>query len=269
MNLQKKSAAGDPCSKERQREITECSIFSQREKFLTTRTEIMNSWERCDKAGVKKHSKGKPPQLELPDFEAMINAHCRLITTARPFMKSLYRMVAGSGFVVVLADKRGYIMEVLGDADMLQKPLTKYFHHGAAWEEKVAGTNAIGTVLVLQQPFQVTGPEHYCQMHHGLTCAAAPIFASDGSFLGVIDLSGHNVAQEHLALAMVEVTARAIMVQLSAEKTHELPQKKYVSLFHDTRGLEKRSPGEYFSTECTFMLKTAGQNFGVNDEKCC
>jgi len=269
MNLQKESAAGDPCSKERQTEITECSIFSQREKFLTTRTEIMNSWERCDKAGVKKHSQGKPPQLELPDFEAMINNHCRLITIARPFMKSLYRMVAGSGFVVVLADKRGYIMEVLGDADMLQKPLTQHFHHGAAWEEKVAGTNAIGTVLVLQQPFQVTGPEHYCQMHHGLTCAAAPIFAADGSFLGVIDLSGHNVAQEPLALAIVEVTAKAIMTQLSAEKAHEIPQKKYFNIFHDKLCLDKRSPGGCFSAECTFTFKTNGHNLGVDGEKCC
>jgi len=269
MNLQKKSAAGDPCSKERKKKITECSIFSQRKKFLTTRTEIMNSWERCDRAGVKKHSKGKPPQLELPDFEAMINTHCRLITTARPFMKSLYRMVAGSGFVVVLADKRGYIMEVLGDVDMLQKPLTKYFHHGAAWEEKVAGTNAIGTVLVLQQPFQVTGPEHYCQMHHGLTCAAAPIFAADGSFLGVIDLSGHNVAKEQLALAMVEVTAKAIMTQLSAQRTHEIPQKKYFSLFHDNPLLGKSLPGGDFSAECTFAFKTAGQNFEVDVEKSC
>ncbi len=269
MNLQKKSAAGDPCSKERQKEITECSIFSQRKKFLTTRTEIMNSWERCDKAGVKKHSKGKPLQLELPDFEAMINTHCRLITTAKPFMKSLYRMVAGSGFVVVLADKRGYIMEVLGDADMLQKPLTKYFHHGAAWEEKVAGTNAIGTVLVLQQPFQVTGPEHYCQMHHGLTCAAAPIFAVDGSFLGVIDLSGHNVAKNPLALAMVEVTAKAIMAQLSAEKTHEISPKKHFSLFHDKPLRGKSFPEGSFSAECAFTLKTAGPNFGVVGEKCC
>ncbi|MGL6015196.1 MAG: GAF domain-containing protein [Selenomonadaceae bacterium] len=269
MNLQKKSAAGDPCSKERQEKITECSIFSQRKRFLTTRTEIMDSWERCDKAGLKSHGKRNPPQLALSEFELMVNNHCRLITIARPFMKSLYRMVAGSGFVVVLADERGYIMEVLGDADMLQKPLTKHFHHGAAWEEKVAGTNAIGTVLVLQQPFQVTGPEHYCQMHHGLTCAAAPIFATDGSFLGVIDLSGHNVAKEPLALTMVEVTAKAIMTQLSAQRTHEIPQKKYFGLFHDKPLLDKSLTGRSFSTECIFAFKAAGPNFGVDGEKCC
>ena len=122
----------------------------------------------------------------------MLKHNRKLIAIAEPFMKNLYRIVAGSGFVVALTDGRGYIMEILGDQDMLVNPMTESFFQGAGWSEEEAGTNAIGTVLVIKESIQVTGSEHYCRMHHGITCSAAPIFDPQGNLLGTLIFPVHQ-----------------------------------------------------------------------------
>jgi len=216
-------------------DFTENSSNCNKTSCYTVRKEILDSWERCYKANVEPNGERIHRQLDEADLQVMLKRNSRLIAIAEPFMKNLYRIVAGSGFVVALTDERGYVMEILGDHDMLINPMTESFFQGASWSEGDAGTNAIGTVLVSKEPMQVTGSEHYCRMHHGITCSAAPIFDRQGELLGILDISGASTAAHLHTLGMVVAGVEAIMAQLdSQEKNNQLNviNKRLTNIFN-------------------------------------
>jgi PAS domain S-box-containing protein len=180
--------------------------------------EISSSWGRCYQTGVNPYD-GTCNQLLQPDeFEEILCERKELIDIAKPFMEKLYRFVQGSGFVVVLTDERGYILDVLGDSDTQEKALGINFMKGASWTEEAVGTNAIGTAVVIKKPIQTTGAEHYCLKHHAWTCSACPIFDQDGNMIAILDLSG-PIYETHLhTLGMVVAAAEAIMDQMKIQK---------------------------------------------------
>ncbi|HWR42978.1 sigma-54-dependent Fis family transcriptional regulator [Sporomusa sp.] len=184
----------------------------------TIRQQIIESWTRCEQAGVNPYDSGIHSSLDETALGRTLSDKQELITIAKPCMTNLYKFVQGSGFVVVLTDERGYIMEMLGDEDTLNNPMTNNFFLGASWREEEAGTNAIGTALVIKKPIQVSGAEHYCQKHHCLTCSAAPIFDDRGRIIGILDMSGaFNMSHLH-TLGMVVAAAEAIMAQLDIRR---------------------------------------------------
>jgi transcriptional regulator of acetoin/glycerol metabolism len=215
--------------------FTRSSCNKDKLQYYTVRKEILDSWVRCREAKVEPNVARLHRRLADAELQTMLERNRKLISIAEPFMKNLYRIVAGSGFVVALTDGRGYIMEILGDQDMLVNPMTESFYQGAGWSEEEAGTNAIGTVLVIKEPIQVTGSEHYCRMHHGITCSAAPIFDPQGNLLGTLDISGASTAAHLHTLGMVVAGVEAIMAQLVLqEKNNELNviNKRLTNIFN-------------------------------------
>ena len=185
------------------------------------RPQIIESWIRCQAAGVNPYNNSIHSRLEATDILKMLTEKQELLNVAKPIMTNLYRFVQGSGFVVVLTDEQGYIMEMFGDDDTVNNPMTHNFFQGASWCEETAGTNAIGTALVLQQPIQVSGGEHYCQKHHCLTCSAAPIFDNYGKVIGILDMSGASAASHLHTLGMVVAATEAIMAQLDIRRKNQ------------------------------------------------
>lgn len=120
----------------------------------------------------------------------------------------------------MLTDEFGCILEMLCDEDIRQNPMTKYFYPGVSWKEETIGTNAIGMVLKLGKPLQVSGAEHYCRKIHSFSCSAASIFDSDGQIIGVLNISYALHASHLHTLGIVAVIADAITAQYS------LSQKK-------------------------------------------
>jgi PAS domain S-box-containing protein len=206
-------------------------MYVEWKKFITTgdrdnckaRPQIIESWCRCYKAGVDPNDSRMHQSLDSSSFNRVLKEKEKLINVAKPFMTNLYKFVKGSGFVVVLTDQNGYIMEQFCDEDTLQNSITRNFFKGACWSETAVGTNAISTVLKIGQPIQISGAEHYCEKHHCLTCSAAPIFDSKGHVIGVLDMSGASQASHLHTLGIVVAAAEAIMAQISIQqKNYEL-----------------------------------------------
>lgn len=196
---------------------------------------ILKSWERCIESGVDPESNGPHQSLHGDRLAAVLKAREKLISVAHPFMADLYTIVKGTGFVVVLTNEEGYILELFGDEGMTETPMTSNFFIGASWQEKDAGTNAIGTALEERLPVQVSGPEHFRRKHHALTCSAAPIIDPDGTLIGVLDISGSYESAHIHTLGMVVAAAKAITAQLRiTKKNHQLAvaNKKLVSFFN-------------------------------------
>ncbi len=182
------------------------------------RTQIVESWLRCSLEGVNPYDTRYHESLDNIALSELLNKKNKLIRVAKPFMENLYKFVAGSGFVVVLTDENGYIMEMFCDESTLKDPMTTNFVRGASWHEYEAGTNAIGTALAIGSPIQVSGAEHFCQKHHCLTCSAAPIMDPSGQVIGILDMSGASHASHLHTLGMVVAAAEAIMAQLRIQQ---------------------------------------------------
>lgn len=181
---------------------------------------IIESWERSYKMGLNPYSNRIHSRLEEEGLSKRLAEKKEVIDLVRPFMANLYKFVEGTGFVVVLTDEQGYIIEMFGDNDTLNNPMTSDFFLGANWREDEAGTNAIGTALVLQKPIQVSGSEHYYQKHHCLTCSAAPIFDAQGRLTAVLDMSGASYMSHLHTLGMVVAAAESITALFTIQWTN-------------------------------------------------
>jgi len=182
--------------------------------------EIAESWLRCFQAGVNAYDGTCYHHLTSAELENMLDKKKELIEIARPFMLKLYEFVKGSGFIVMMTDERGYIMETLGDESTLEQAQGIRFIKGADWREVSVGTNAIGTAAVLKKPIQTSGAEHYCLKHHAWTCSASPIFNLDGNMIGVLDMSGPSDATHLHTLGMVVAAVEAITEQIRIRRTN-------------------------------------------------
>lgn len=182
---------------------------------------VAESWKRCKNIGVD-YRTGCGAIIQGKKMDYIIEKNKELIRIAKPIMENLHSLVLGSGFVLVLTDDEGYILEAIGEENIKEKCSQINFQPGALWSEDAVGTNAIGTCLKIDRPLQVIGPEHYCEYHHSWTCSAAPIHGVDGKIIGVLDMSGSYYKAHKHTLGIVVAAAYSIENQISLLRSHEL-----------------------------------------------
>lgn len=203
-------------------------IYDAWDKFTKTgllvpgvKKEIGESWQRCRANGLNCHDgRGRESNWVCPDIKVADNS--RLVFVARSIMENIYEIVKGSGFGLFLSDKDGYILDFVGDQEIMDKAEALCFVRGALWTEEAVGTNAIGTAMVLGKPIQTVGAEHYGKQQHTWTCSAAPIFDEDRNLLGCINMSGHYNQVHIHTLGIVITAAQNIQKQLELTESYHL-----------------------------------------------
>jgi len=182
------------------------------------RDTIVTSWSRCRSMGVDPYLASIRHVLPGKDLERLVQENEAMIDVCLPFMRSIYDLVYGSGFIVVLANPDGYILKIVGDENIVLSVQRGNFIPGACWSEKEAGTNGLGTVIRTGTSMQIFACEHYCRVAHRWTCSGSPIFDPAGKLVGVIDMTGpYDKAHPH-TLGMVVAAARAIENELRARQ---------------------------------------------------
>lgn len=190
------------------------------EEHSKVRDIILQSWIRSKNYGVSPLNIVKTI-ISNNELQFRLNRCTSLINIARPYMQNIYNFVKGSGYVVILSDEEGYLLEVIGDNNIMENAQITKLVVGANRSEKQAGTNAIGTCLFLDKPLQVWAEEHFFINHHSWTCSAAPIHDSEGGIIGCLDLSGpwHNIHSH--TLGMVVAAVDAIEKEMRVKKAYE------------------------------------------------
>ncbi|MEL7563414.1 MAG: sigma-54-dependent Fis family transcriptional regulator [Dehalobacterium sp.] len=182
---------------------------------------LINSWRNCIKIGVNPFQKRVP---QVPNQQELLFRRIKykeLIEISLPFMEQLYKFVAGSGFVVTLADADGYILKIIGDQEVRESIEKGNFREGICWSEELAGTNAIGTSIKLNQPIQVLGYEHFCICSHNSTCSAAPIHDLTGQIIGVLNMTATYEKVHSHTLGMVVAAVHAIENHLKLRESQK------------------------------------------------
>ncbi|HWP11134.1 MAG TPA: sigma 54-interacting transcriptional regulator [Ramlibacter sp.] len=174
------------------------------------RPPVAASWRRCAQLGIDPRAPKPPPKLSAPQLRELKARNRLLLETALPFMEFLCSAARGTGFILVITDAYGVVMELFGDDEVLGVARGNNYVPGSSREESLVGTNAICLALEQREPVQLTGAEHWNVRHHEWTCASAPIFGSGRELLGTVTLSGHSLHAHRHTLGMVISAAEAI-----------------------------------------------------------
>lgn len=176
---------------------------------------ILDSWRRSVEVfRLDPFSPASPRILNQRDVLGRQEKMGPLLPLARAGIEHLYTQIRDAGYVILLTDSSGVVVDFLGDMP-LQRDWTRYgLCPGAQWTEETMGTNAIGMALCQQQAWTVHHGEHFHYPKEGLTCSASPLFDHEGNVIGVMDATAlHSPVDkrsQHLALKLVEATARSI-----------------------------------------------------------
>jgi len=190
------------------------------------RPEIATSWRRSLMSGVD------PDGFE-PDYDPEVSTEGQLCAAARPVIGKQCEQLAGTGTCIILADRRGRILQRWVDDPGLRRLLD-----GVRAEPKftlaepVAGTNGLGTVLESGHPVRVSGGEHFVRVFHPFTCVGVPIrHPISRQVEGVLDITCRYEDTNSLLLPWILEAARAIeqRAYLQASREERLLLERFLS----------------------------------------
>ncbi len=171
---------------------------------------IAESWQRCIAAGLDPHH---PPALVMADAAALRGAreqHERLRRLALAEMENLYQQIAGTNYMIAFAAADGMLLDTIADSSFNDTARAASIRPGTMWGETFCGTNALGTAAHGRRAVTVHGGEHFFGHLGVLTCTAAPIFAPDGTFAGVLDASSDCGSRQQHTHALVSMAATQV-----------------------------------------------------------
>ena len=177
------------------------------------RPPIAESWRKCKAAGVNPAG-GEGRHIDEHILASARKENKLFLDIAVPIMHEMFDLIRQTQFLIVLTDRAGYLLEILGPPEMIARCTDMRFVPGAMWSNLEVGTNAISVALDYDMAIQMVGPEHYCTSHHTWTCSACPIHGPDGDVLGCINLSGDYKDVNPHTLAVVQEAARNIEEQI-------------------------------------------------------
>jgi GAF domain len=177
---------------------------------------VAESWRRCEQASLDPVERA-PILLERDEARRTFARHC--LSSLLHIVESVLLGVADYAHqVVLIADADGLILWSGGHAETLEAAEKAHLMPGALWSERAAGTNALGTALVLDHPVQIFSAEHFKESLHGWSSAAAPVHDPEtGAILGVLDLCGPYKAAHPHGFSLVAAAARMLEAQLEHE----------------------------------------------------
>ena len=199
-------------------------LYNKWDKFINggkdtshLRKEIADSWERCQKQNVNPFK--IPFKMEDDEIQELIRENQSLINVVTPLVNLIRDLTKESNFLYVLADRKGNVLDIRGNKQVVGQAKKGNFVIGGNRSES-AGTNAISIAITSGKPILIGGPEHYNVHFHQWSCASAPIHDSKGKILGVLSLSGHYSLKHNHTLGMVVSLTKAIEKELSVKERY-------------------------------------------------
>jgi transcriptional regulator of acetoin/glycerol metabolism len=181
--------SGDPASQDYIRKGVERGIESR----------IIDSWKRCNQAGLNPFERNLSPQIDSVRFRDRIEQSLEIVELYQFYMRRFSGMLDRLGACSFVCDIDGYILSRVGYGKALQFFDNVSLFEGSTIGEEVVGTNAPGLALITREPVIVTADEHYTKTYHPAFCAASPILDADRNILGCVDITkffDHHISDE-------------------------------------------------------------------------
>jgi len=130
---------------------------------------------------------------------------------------------------MAVSDAAGQLLWICGAPSLLRRAESIGFVEGSNWDERLAGTNAPGMALALDESVRVIGVEHFRHSVQRWSCAATPIHdPATSTLLGVLDITGGDDIAMPQTMAMVRAAARMAEAELSREvRSHSMREERH------------------------------------------
>ena len=192
-------------------DVARAALENGRSLTATTLTPLISdSWTRCREAGLNPHGRGRNEVLQFSKVEQRRQSNVLLRKLALAEMQLLHSQIAGSNFMIALADREGVVLDTISDPAFASSQVGRSIIPGSVWLEQQSGTNALGLAASTGQPVAVYGREHYFSSLGHLNCMAAPIHNPMGEMIGIIDASCSNEARQQHTHVLVRMAATQI-----------------------------------------------------------
>lgn len=175
---------------------------------------VVQSWARSMRAHVDPDGAAPVAMLD-DDLRSYRDAHP--LASVLPVLRELVgRTAVDSDHIMAVTDAAGLILWAEGHPAALAMGERIHLVEGSVWNERDAGTNAMGTALAMDEPVHIFSAEHFRFPVQAWTCAAAPIHdPATGRLLGVIDVTGGSTVAHPHSIALVRAAARAAEAELA------------------------------------------------------
>ncbi len=179
---------------------------------------ILRSWKRSAELGLDMEAKPEISVLSQQELREVQERNETLVRAARGELEELFSDAGAIGGIVILTDPQGVVLHSLGSGKFAGEAASVALRPGAAWNERAAGTNAIGAALAEQHAISVSGGEHFFDMHRILSCSAAPLFDPCGKIVGILDLTQPSDVPQTHTLALVNRAVEQIENRLFQDR---------------------------------------------------
>jgi transcriptional regulator with PAS, ATPase and Fis domain len=225
---------------------------------------IKYSWERCYDMGIDPMLDENPYICTEYELEQARSRSQYLLSISEPVMRDLYEFVAGTGFVVALADSDVCVLKVIGDKESLAWANSAHFVEGSMWSESLVGTNAGSLSIDLAKPISVFGYEHFCLFSHVAASSCAPITDQDKICGSLVMVAPHNKVTKH-TLGMVVAAAKHIMSTMVLERANQYHKAVMESMSEGVLALDSNGIITYMNDNCGHILEISGRpQVGLN-----
>jgi transcriptional regulator of acetoin/glycerol metabolism len=211
------------------------ALVKARDTWLTTgaaehgvllRPEIAHSWQRSISSGVD-------PDASSRVCDTSFKPEGPLWTVGRVVLAKCQQRVAGTTAAVMLADRKGRVLHrVTGDDRLARAFDSRRVVCGASFDESLAGTNAIGSALEVEDTFVVHGGEHFQSALQPFSCAAVPIrHPMTSQLLGALNVAcRYGDAQDRLLPFATEAAQEIVRrIYLASSRIERLLLERYLS----------------------------------------
>jgi len=186
------------------------------EKSTAVREDIQKSWERCST-----YENLNRQHLDVPSVDEQLIKErwekSNLEHIAKNELSYIKKLAKEGSLVAAISDLQGNILWTCASQHMKESADALNFSRGGTWDERSAGTNAIGLSLKLRKPVTVFSTEHWCSKLHDWVCYASPItHPQTQEIIGILDFS--TTSDRHFVLA------EAAVIQLANTIASKLPK---------------------------------------------
>jgi hypothetical protein len=181
------------------------------------RAQVAESWFRSAAAGVQADTVDAP--ITLPSDALRDHREAHPLAQVFPLLDDVLGQAARDcDAIMAVSDAAGQLLWICGSPSVLRRAESIGFVEGSNWDERLAGTNAPGMALALDQSVKVIGAEHFRRSMQRWSCAATPIHdPTTASLLGVLDITGGDDIVMPQTVAMVRAAARMAEAELARE----------------------------------------------------
>ncbi|AJD28025.1 sigma 54-interacting transcriptional regulator [Clostridium botulinum] len=182
---------------------------------------IKKSHERSVYFGIEENRVFPKKILKGKEITNNIEKNKSFLKVASPFIDILYDFLKGSEFFIILTDKEGCILKIIGDKEVMDIANNLNMVVGAFMSENSIGTNAMGTAIKEDIPIQISEREHFIKAYHRWTCSAAPIHDINGDIIGCLNLTGDRDRVHSHTLGLVVAAVKSIENQINVDNTNK------------------------------------------------